>query len=170
MCADWAGEVIHDTCEKAIEHLRSRHGAESALEERLRQVVLKGQFRKPAKGIPNALLNSFELIVTLVCAVPLLLEDIHCFYSYTVPKGKVNSLVLAKSIREKYQLLKDAGSATEALIKYAERSLVSALCSGRKEDMVKFFTSVGSHTLATQMVCVAWAGSELQALRGWMGE
>lgn len=116
-------------------------------------MVFDGQFQKPAQGIPFSLLKSLELIVAFVCAVPMLLDEMYWFYNYEIDEQKLGNLVLDGKIRAKYHLLKDVGRAAETLTKDAERALVSSINSKRKEDVVKFFTSVGSHCVATQIIC-----------------
>ncbi|KAH7129253.1 hypothetical protein EDB81DRAFT_140310 [Dactylonectria macrodidyma] len=143
--------------EECSEVLRTCRDTMVHITRRLRDIqdamVFDGQFQKPAQGIPFALLKSLELIVAFVCAVPMLLDEIYWFYNYEIDEQKLGNLVLDGKIREKYQLLKDVGHAAETLTKDAERALVSSIHSKRKEDVVKFFTSVGSHCVATQIIC-----------------
>ncbi|KAL6412077.1 hypothetical protein AUP68_04459 [Ilyonectria robusta] len=143
--------------EECSEVLRTCRDTMVHITRRLRDIqdamVFDGQFQKPAQGIPFSLLKSLELIVAFVCAVPMLLDEMYWFYNYEIDEQKLGNLVLDGKIRAKYQLLKDVGRAAETLTKDAERALVSSINSKRKEDVVKFFTSVGSHCVATQIIC-----------------
>ncbi|KAF7549480.1 hypothetical protein G7Z17_g6360 [Cylindrodendrum hubeiense] len=176
-CPDCNSQKIYDNIESAIDHLRKRHCAGSTLgtrlveyltplseakDSRLREecsevlrtcrdtmvsitrrlrdiqdtMVFDGQFQKPAQ-------------------VPMLLDEMYWFYNYEVDEQKLGNLVLDGKIRAKYQLIKDIGRAAETFTKDAERALVSSTHSNskRKEDVVKFFTSVGPHCVATQIIC-----------------
>lgn len=114
--------------------------------------VLFGEhFRQPAQGVPYALLKAFQLVIALVCAVPILLEELQLFYTQEIYKDEARSLSPVPEHGEKYQLLKETGVEIGSLMKGAERALIMSQESRKKEDIFKFFSSVGAHGLAMQM-------------------
>ncbi len=113
-------------------------------------LVTDNKFRQPAQGLPNALLQSLELIIAYVYAVSALLDDMLRFYRRDVFETDVDSLALSRNLKLKHLVLKQISSKLEALIKSSEKALISF--SRKKGDIVQFFTSVGPHCVATQMV------------------
>lgn len=114
--------------------------------------VLFGEhFRQPPQGVPYALLKAFQLVIALVCAVPILLEELQLFYTQEIYKDGTRSLSPVPELGEKYQLLKTIGVEIGSLMKGAERALIMSQESRKKEDIFKFFSSVGAHGLAMQM-------------------
>ena len=113
-------------------------------------LMTDNKFRQPAQGLPNALLQSLELIIAYVYAVSALLDDMLRFYRSDVFETDVDSLALSRDLKLKHLVLKQISSKLEALIKSSEKALISF--SRKKGDIVQFFTSVGPHCVATQMV------------------
>lgn len=115
-------------------------------------VVFGERFRQPAQGVPYALLKSLQLVIALVCTVPLLLEELQSFYRHDIHQDGAESVSLSPELRDKYLLLRSTGSEITSLMKSSERALITSEESRKKEDVVKFFSSVGAHGLAMQMV------------------
>jgi hypothetical protein len=115
-------------------------------------VVSDDRFRKPAQGVPYALLKTFQLLVAQVCAVPILLAEIQTFHTHGIYEEGVEAISLPPALNDKWQLLKSTESKISALMKTAERALIAPAESRKKEDVVKFFNTIGAHGLALQMI------------------
>ena len=115
-------------------------------------VVSDDRFRKPAQGVPYALLKTFQLLVAQVCAVPILLADLQTFYTNEVYEEEIEAISLPPALSDKWRLLKSTDLEVSSLMKTAERALIAPAESRKKEDVVKFFNTIGAHGLALQMI------------------
>lgn len=115
-------------------------------------VVSDDRFRKPAQGVPYALLKTFQLLVAQVCAVPILLAGIQSFYTHEIYEEGVKATSLPAALSDKWRLLKSTDAKISTLMRTAERALIAPAESRKKEDVVKFFNTIGAHGLALQMI------------------
>jgi hypothetical protein len=134
--------ICRDTMQEVAKHARDIQEG----------VVFDHHFRQPPQGIPYALLKAFQLVVAFVCSVPILLDELHSFYKKTIYQDECDSLAPSHGLREKYRVMKATGSEIGSLMRAAERMLVDSTESRKSEDVVKFFSSVGPHGLATLMI------------------
>lgn len=115
-------------------------------------VVFGDRFRQPAQGVPYALLNALQVLIAFVCSVPLLMEAMHSYYRNDVLQDSARSLAFDSDLQEKYRYLKMTGSEITTLMKSAERALITSEENRKNDDVAKFFSSVGAHGLAMQLI------------------
>lgn len=114
-------------------------------------VIYEDEFREQ-RGLPYQLLEAFKWIFVFVCAVPLVFHEISWFYKEDLVHKDAKDLTSPKIQTQKEMLLK-ANSATETLIRKAERALTSPSSFVHDGDPENFLISVGPHYVVTKIGC-----------------
>jgi hypothetical protein len=112
---------------------------------------MHGTFRDPSRGVPYPLLNSFKLVMAVICAVPNVLDENYEHYAKRVLRSRTKSLESSNYRRHKQMLLAMGSdsriSANKAKI-LLQWSGMTKIFSGLEYPPLR----IGVHSLASQIV------------------